>query len=320
MQFDVDGDKALVVNDGLIIRLAERNGVGIVPLYYEMKKAVVEPLNPETLYKGLSMAYTNTTIGLYSNSITKVWNNESPNLDVIKLLCLESNFSIDSAKTLFFIDRPDNIDNLISRYTKRKVPHFFIHAKDKVEDGVEPINEKSIMGRIEQGIPTSRLHFKKHGLGTFDYTMLMKNKAIMLDDDICDAYDKLSNSIGMMHGTKKSSLDDEDDVDYLSGVYFKAREELLSYGKSLSDTVDILVAYMYGNNRVRKSGLWQMFGYEIFDNLKSSIKRSNLNNTISCDKCGKRIKITTSNNTYCESCQKEIKNENNKKYYKNNKF
>ena len=308
LMFDVDGDKALVVNDPLLIKLAERNGKGIVPLYYEMKKAVVEEINPNTLYKGLSMAYTNTTIGLYSNSITKVWNNEEPNLDVIKLLCLESNFSIDSAKTLFFIDRPDKIDNLISRYTKRKVPHFFIHVKDKVEDGVEPINENSIMGRIESWIPSSKLNFKKHGLGTFDYTMLMKNKAIQINEELCTKYDSISRSIGIIHGRKKDASDDDnDDIDYISGLYKNARDELLSTGVSLSDIVDILVAYMYGKNRVRKGNLWGIFGDVILDNLKTNIRKSNLNGTISCDKCGKRIKISSNNSAYCEKCAKEIK-------------
>lgn len=301
LQFDVDGDKALVVNDPLLIKLAERNGEGIVPLYYEMKKAVVEPLNSDTLYKGLSMAYTNTTIGLYSNSITKVWNNEQPNLDVIKLLCLESNFSIDSAKTLFFIERPEKIDNLISRYTKCKVPHFFIHAKDKLEDGVEPINEKSIMGRIESWIPTNRLYFKKHGLGTFDYTMLMRNKDINLIDEITDMYDKVHKD------TRFMKIESDEDSTAIPYGYVKLRNELLSMQYDASDVIDICVAYAYGKESKHKSMLWSIFGEEILDNLKSNMRKSNLNGTISCDKCGKRIKVSSNNLSYCDHCAKEIK-------------
>lgn len=312
LQFDVDGDKALVTNDPLLIRLAERNRKDIVPLYYEMKKAVVEDLNPNSIYKGLSMAYTNTTIGLYSNSITKVWNNPEPNLDVVKLLCLESNFSIDSAKTLFFIERPENVDNLISRYTKSKVPHFFIHAKDKLEEGVEPLNETSIMGRVEKAIPSDKLQFKKHGLGTFDYTMLMRNKSIMIDDGLCELYDKLSRSIGVIHGVKKDASDEDDDIDYLSGLYFKAREELVEYGLPLNNTIDILVAHMYGKNRIRKAGLWSMFGEEMLENLKYNIRKSNLNGTISCDKCGKRVKKEHDKMLYCNDCSKDIKKEQDK--------
>ena len=301
LQFDVDGDKALVVSDPLLIKLAERNGEGIVPLYYEMKKAVVEPLNSDTLYKGLSMAYTNTTIGLYSNSITKVWNNEKPNLDVIKLLCLESNFSIDSAKTLFFIERPEKVDNLISRYTKRKVPHFFIHAKDKVEDGVEDINLDSIMGRIEVSIPINRLHFKKHGIGTFDYTMLMKNKTIALLDEVTTLYDKIHKD------TRFMKIDTDGDDGTVPYGYIKLRDELLSLNYDKFDIIDICIAYSYGKDSKHKSMLWSMFGEEIFENLKLNIRKSNLHNTISCDKCGKRVKISSNNSSYCDNCSKEIK-------------
>lgn len=304
LQFDVDGDKALVVNEPLIIKLAERNGKDIVPLYYEMKKAVVEQMTPESLYKGLSMAYTNTTIGLYSNSITKVWNSEEPNLDVIKLLCLESNFSIDSAKTLFFIERPDKIDNLISRYTKKKVPHFFMYAKDKLEGGVEPLNDDSIMGMIEKSIPSSRLHFKKHGLGTFDYTMLMKNKTAILHSEITEKYDELHRSTRFM-----KIPDEEYDTFKIPYQYKKIKDELLSLNFDAEQILDVIIAYSYGSNSKHKSMLWSVFGEEMFENLKINLRKSSLHNTISCEKCGKRVKITANNNSYCNKCFEEIRRE-----------
>ena len=37
--YDVDGDKSLVVADKDFVRIAERNMNGIVPLYYNMRKA-----------------------------------------------------------------------------------------------------------------------------------------------------------------------------------------------------------------------------------------------------------------------------------------
>ena len=53
LQFDVDGDRSLVVADPVFVEIAERNMHmdDIVPLYYEMKKARPAPLTPELLYE-----------------------------------------------------------------------------------------------------------------------------------------------------------------------------------------------------------------------------------------------------------------------------
>lgn len=105
LQFDVDGDKSLVVSDDTIISVAKRNMHDIVPLYYNMKKASPSILNNETIYNGLSAAFTGSNIGQYSNSISKIWNSDvfisgtdeekQEALDMIKILCMENNFKID---------------------------------------------------------------------------------------------------------------------------------------------------------------------------------------------------------------------------------
>ena len=105
LQFDVDGDKSLVVADSDFIKIAERNMKNIVPLYYNMKKAEPTELNNETIYNGLNAAFTGGNIGLYSNDISKIWNNEvfsigtdeekQEAIDAVKLLCMENNFVID---------------------------------------------------------------------------------------------------------------------------------------------------------------------------------------------------------------------------------
>ena len=105
LQFDVDGDKSLVVGDELFVSIAERNMKGIVPLYYNMRKAKPTELNNENIYKGLNDAFVGGNIGIYSNNISKIWNSEvflsgteqekQEAIDVIKLLCMENNFTID---------------------------------------------------------------------------------------------------------------------------------------------------------------------------------------------------------------------------------
>jgi hypothetical protein len=100
LQFDNDGDKAFVIQDETLVTVAERNMEGIVPLYYEMAKAPAEQINSEDIYKSLVSAYK-ANIGEISNNITKIWNSDNVNLDVIKWLCMENNFTIDFAKPLY---------------------------------------------------------------------------------------------------------------------------------------------------------------------------------------------------------------------------
>lgn len=313
LMYDVDGDQSLVCADEVLINVAKRNMDGINPLYYDMKKAPSQNLNSKSIYDGLEMAYKNTTIGVYSNNITKVWNSKEPNLDVVKLLCLESNFSIDSAKTLFFLKRPENEDNLISRYTKSKLPHFFIYAKDKKTSSVNDIDLSTTMGKIESRIPSGRLTFKNNKLGRFDYTLLMKNKAIELNDEIISLYKKLNRGVGYYN------IKDGDRT-HMPFVYQNVRNELFSLGYDESDVVDILVAYVYGSKTHHKNTLWTAFGDIILSNLRANIVKENMNTTICCNVCGDRIERKSNRTLYCEECAKKIKQENDKliqkkKYY-----
>lgn len=105
LQFDVDGDKSLVLSDKTLIEVAERNMQGIVPLYYNMRKASPVQLTNESIYNGLNAAFVGGNIGIYSNNISKIWNSDvfingsdeekQEAIDIIKLLCMENNFVID---------------------------------------------------------------------------------------------------------------------------------------------------------------------------------------------------------------------------------
>lgn len=105
LQFDCDGDKSLVVADKTFVSVAKRNMIDIVPLYYDMKKALPSIISKETIYDGLSTAFTGSNIGQYSNSISKVWNSDEmisgsdeekeAALEIIKILCMLNNYKID---------------------------------------------------------------------------------------------------------------------------------------------------------------------------------------------------------------------------------
>ena len=105
LMYDVDGDKSLVVADEDFVRIAERNMNGIVPLYYNMRKAEPTQLNNKNIYAGLNAAFTGGNIGIYSNNISKIWNDDvfisgtdaekSEAIDCVKRLCCQNNFVID---------------------------------------------------------------------------------------------------------------------------------------------------------------------------------------------------------------------------------
>lgn len=119
IQNDWDGDKVLVLSenkDEKLLEVAERNmrNDHVVPLYYEMEKAPAQLIDADNIYLSLKAAFdTNGAIGEVSNQVTKVWNSDKPDLDVISWLCMESNFEIDYAKTLFRLTRPEHIEVLI---------------------------------------------------------------------------------------------------------------------------------------------------------------------------------------------------------------
>ena len=107
LQFDNDGDKALVVAEDVIIDNAEQEikEYDIVPLFYNMRKAEPHMLDNEVLFEGMRLAWVGGNIGIYSNNISKIYNSEEmvngtkeqriECLKVIKLLCMENNFVID---------------------------------------------------------------------------------------------------------------------------------------------------------------------------------------------------------------------------------
>lgn len=98
LQCDYDGDAALVLAQKSIIEMAKRVTNGVYPLYYEMKKANAEEINPQNLYKGLTLAFSGGNIGTISNNITKIWNSKEiteESKKAIRWLVMETNFTIN---------------------------------------------------------------------------------------------------------------------------------------------------------------------------------------------------------------------------------
>lgn len=317
LMFDVDGDKSLVCEEETLVNVAERNMKGIVPLYYNMSKAKAEIVNNDAIFKGLSKAYTGGNIGAKSNDITKIWNSKNPSLNVVKLLCMENNFTIDYAKTLYKPKRPNDVHKEILKYTKSKTPYFFIYAKDKPKDKVENINN-SVVNRLNSIIPNPRINFNAENLGKFDYKNLMSKKDIELDNDIINIYSKLDLRKRFMG---INSIIEEDSTNDDLFVYRKIREDILDINNDIDYVVNVLVEYLYNHKMSSyKTTLWSSFGDIIVKNLKENIKTELGKDEIMCNECGKRIKITTGNNKYCKKCAKKINIKNTIDNRKNKKI
>ena len=309
LQNDFDGDKSLVCAEELFVEIAERNMKDIVPLFYNMKKAEPEIINNISIYNGLIAAYTGGNIGCYSNNISKIWDNEEiwssddkdkkeEALKAIKLLCMENNFTIDYAKTLYKPERPKEIKKLISKYTKRKLPHFFIYAKDKKRHQVESINNSTV-NKLLKIIPNPRVSLNKLKLDDFDYNMLILDDYKNKDREVIKTYKELDTKKHTMFNRNKNS----ENYNY---VYKDIRDKILEVNGDIQHVIYSLVKYLYEVKKIKnKTTLWECFGDVLVKNLKYNVSLSYMY----CEKCGnltKRNNDKSHSQKYCKKCSLEM--------------
>lgn len=344
LQFDVDGDKALVVADKTLIKVAERNMDGIVPLYYNMRKAEPVQLNNQNIYNGLNAAFTGGNIGIYSNNISKIWNSDvfisgtdeekKRAIEIVKLLCMENNFVIDYAKTLYKPVRPDEIHEEIVKYTKEDLPHFFTYAKDKNEKQVVSAND-SFVNRLDKLVPNPRINCRKLGLKPIDHTLMMQNPDIEVKAEICGSRIVKENTDPLIvkfcelsskyHFVLDASLkvDHGASVDIMKKLQYgqsakcqmacdEIKNELSQFGYTDEEVADILVKFMYHlRNSKRKVTLWLCYGDIIYANLEKNVKRTV--KEVHCIDCGKWFEVPRDrkhNKTCrCSECDEEYKRE-----------
>lgn len=345
LQFDVDGDKSLVISDKVIVDVAERNMESIVPLYYIMKKALPSELNNQTIYTGLSNAFTGGNIGIYSNNISKIWNSgvfltgtpeeKQEALDCIKCLCSQNNYVIDYAKTLYKPEFPDDIKEKIVSFTKNKLPHFFVYAKDKEIEQVED-NNRSFVNKLEYLIPNPRITCKyvdgdgkAKKLSKPNYLLLMSyyNEHLDIDEfmkkygDVVERYNKLAKEFYLkidalspksipIDMLRKTTVKE----DYIYGsIKEKVRKELNQFGFNDIEVTDILVQYLYGIKESKfKDMLWLCYGEYIIENIRKNIKSKYKD--VQCVDCGEwfEVSINDKKTCRCEECNKEYKRNQNR--------
>lgn len=293
LQFDVDGDRSLVVADKTLVSIAERNARDVVPLYYEMAKADPTQLNGTSIYNGLNAAYTGGNIGAISNDITKIWNSGEITEEAIKCvkwLCMSNNFVIDYAKTLFKPTVPDDVNKIIKSFTKSKTPYFFQYAKDKKLEQVEKKND-SVVNKLDDIIVDKRLRFSKKDFGVIDYHLMMNNPEIEIDEKVISEYIKQNQ---MYHFKINMKDCKQINIKYIAEDIKNTMSET-EY--CASDIADMLVKYLYGIKKSKsKESLWFCYGDLIVENLKVNIG----NKTSVCKHCGVRFEPMYPDQMYCE--------------------
>lgn len=304
LQFDNDGDKALEVGDERLIKLAERNMEGIVPLYYEMGKAKPMIINEENIYESLTKAFKFNNIGKFSNQLTVMWNNfdeANGDLTTIAQITALNNFTIDGAKTLLVPEVPEEVAEKMKK-ANGKMPYFFQFAKDKDEENVAEINNSTV-NRICRNIENIKVQkYDFSNCGKFNKNMLYskKPKDVVIIEEIVEKYRELKQS--KKNYIFQAKMEGLDKKDIMRSVDIKLRKEFITCcdnnNTTIKDGIDILIKYIYATNKnSKKDFLFNLFGDIIYDNLKNNLKGTTL-----CEKCGERIVVTNNKIKYCSKC------------------
>ncbi len=308
LMYDVDGDKSLVTADPKLIEIAERNMKGIVPLYYNMRKAKPTLLNKPNIYAGLHAAFIGGNIGIYSNAISKIWNSEvflsgseaekQEAVDCVKQLCCQNNFVIDFAKTLYKPEFPKEVSERIAGYTGDKLPAFFEFAKDKDKSQIRGRNG-SFVNKLYDKIPDKPISTRSLHLDTPDYRKMMADPEIRCSDEAAALYDALNKQYRYAVHMKDSHADN---MQYLAA---KIRESFSALGYSEETVADMLTEYLYGRGKRYKQLLWFCYGEQIAANLRNHIETPDTK-YIPCADCGEWIEIRAKDNRTrrCPACQK----------------
>ncbi|MCM1399914.1 MAG: hypothetical protein NC225_10600 [Clostridium sp.] len=315
LMYDVDGDQSLVVADKDFVKIAERNMNGIVPLYYNMRRAEPTEINNKNIYAGLIAAFTGGNIGTYSNNISKIWNHDvfitgtdeekQEAISCVKRLCCQNNFVIDYAKTLYKPEFPHEVNEKISNYTNGKLPAFFEYAKDKEKSQVQNRN-KSFVNKIYDRIPNKPINTRGLKLGQIDYHMMMSNPKIICSREVSDLYDALNKQYRYMINMK------DEDGDNLHYIACKIREAFIKFGYSDETLADMLVEYLYGRKKRYKQLLWFCYGQYAVNNIEKNLKdRGEYKNSkyVQCIDCGEWFEtgIRNMKKVRCDACQREYR-------------
>jgi hypothetical protein len=230
-------------------------------------------------------------------------------------------------------ERPKFVKDLVTKFTKANVPHFFKYAKDKDEWQVSEINN-SFVNKLNNIIPNPRINCRSIGLGTVDYKLLMSNpdiecKVVFTDRGklIKEKTDPLIVKYCELNSKYHFSLDNALKVDrtFSTEVLMNSqvrqdlkykrisdeiKYELSQCGYTDNEIADILVKFLYGIKASKhKVALWLCYGDYILSNLEKHFKPQT--KPIQCVDCGKWFEVGNKDNKTCRcyDCVNEHKRE-----------
>jgi len=314
LQFDVDGDIALVIAEPVIVQAAERKleENKIKPLFYKMAKASAEQINEESIYNSLKTAFEyGGKIGEYSNMISKLWNKENrtkEDEDLIKILTCLTNFSIDAAKTKYMPEVPKWLKEEISKVKKQPLPYFFKYAKGK--DNVDDINNSTV-NRICSIFEKQTKDKYIFPIGKFYYKYLMNNPQIEINEEVIRFYQQMDKTKNEFF-KKCKNLEREAIQAMYADLRQKFMKEFPEY--SIKDIVDMLLLHF--KKKANKLLLWELFGHVIVKNIRKNLSKikklrekqqNNGLQYIQCAGCGKEIVKNSNSQKYCKRCAKKFK-------------
>ena len=225
-----------------------------------------------------------------------------------------NNEVIDFAKTLYKSTPPKNIKETIAKYVNKKLPAFFVYAKDKKSEQVEAIND-CIVNRIFTLYPEDNFKFAFVDKRRFDYRMLMNNPDIVVDEEVLRVYSDTVSTIKLKKDKEEASNA------IVVGDIIKVMQQ---FDYAQYEICDMLVKDMFKEHTVFKEDRRKEFFFYVYgDIVYENILANKLKYGYICIDCGAEINKTRGKQCRCEKCQKiyrkKVINENAKKYYTNKK-
>lgn len=334
LQFDNDGDHALVVT-GKLVEIAERNTKNVLPLYYEMGFAKPKQITPANIYTGLTEGFKYSNIGQFSNKLTALWNKEEitdEDLDTAKVITALNNYCIDASKTLEMktLVKGSTIDTAVKKINKLPLPYFFQFAKDKEVESVDKINNSTVNEICNNIQNIKQDDFNFDSVGTFRSAKLMHNPKIELfvkeynegkkkflpdvdiNEMVINKYNRMNKE--MQKYFFKNEAMEKDEIG--CAVWLVMKQEFEDFCEDFKlnfvDAVDIIIKNVYKNSKnSKKKLLFNVFGDVIVENLNKNIKKPEAG-YLFCRKCGKKTERESNSQTMCPKCREEnIKRQNN---------
>ena len=152
-------------------------------------------------------------------------------------------------------------------------------------------------------------------LGKLKYKDLMKNPDIICSKEVSNLYDELNKRYRYMVNMK------DEYIDNLHYVACSIRSQFSKFGYPEETIADMLIQYLYGEEKRGKQLFWFCYGQYAVINLENNpnIKKKPTK-FIQCIDCGEWIEIDfMSKSRRCETCQHEYRKQLDRERKRKNK-